>query len=118
MHGIKTKLYAYAGFSDINTVAWHSGNAGSTTHPVGTKAPNELGLFDMSGNAWELCWDWYGEYSSASGVNATGSPSGGYRVFRGGSWYIDASYARVSYRYWNDPASRSSLIGFRLARRF
>ena len=84
--GNKSKGYKYSGSNNIGDVAWCYDNSSETTHEVGTKAPNELGLYDMSGNVWEWCSDWYGRYSSSAQSNPTGPSSGSFRVFRGGSW--------------------------------
>jgi len=104
----------YSGRSSIATVAWYDENSGSTTHPVKQKTPNELGLYDMSGNVWEWCSDWYGDYSSGSQTNPTGPSSGSFRVMRGGSWYSTARYCRVSDRNDFTPSSRSRNLGFRV----
>jgi len=113
--GNKSKGYKYAGSNDIDSVAWYDGNSGGKTHPVAQKQPNELGLYDMSGNVWEWCQDWYGEYSNNNQTNSTGPKSGSFRVLRGGSWYFSARICRVSYRYYNAPDNRDSYLGLRLA---
>jgi formylglycine-generating enzyme required for sulfatase activity len=113
--GNKSRGYKYAGSNNIYNVAWYDDNSGSQTHNVATKSPNELGLYDMSGNVWEWCQDWYGSYSSGSQMNPTGPTSGYYRVNRGGSWFSLAGLCRVSIRGRNGPASRHDFIGLRLA---
>lgn len=94
-----------------------SGTAGYGTHQKGLKAPNALGICDMSGNVWEWCYDWYGGVSKGEETDPLGSSSGLNRVFRGGSWSDDADYASVCYRF-NDfaPSLRSSVLGLRLVR--
>lgn len=86
--GNKSKGYQYAGSNEIGSVAWHSDNSGYKTHPVGLKQANELGLYDMSGNVWEWCSDWYGEnyYANSPANNPKGPDAGSLRVLRGGSW--------------------------------
>ena len=112
--GNKTNGYKYAGSNAIGNVAWYDGNSNQQTHPVETNLPNELGLFDMSGNVWEWCQDWYGDYSSGSQTNPQGPSSGSSRVLRGGSWGDRARSCRVSYRGYFDPGGRISGDGFRL----
>ena len=112
--GNKSKGYKYSGSNSIDAVAWYRDNSNKQTHPVKQKQPNELGLYDMTGNVLEWCNDWYGKYSSRSQTNPQGPSSGSYRVLRGGSWLNGAKYCRVADRI-NYPDDRRSLYGLRLA---
>lgn len=106
----------YSGSNNLDEVAWYTSNSGSKTHPVGQKKPNALGIYDMSGNVWLWCSDWYGNYSSGSQTNPQGSSPGHYRVLRGGGWFFDPQRCRVADRNSGTPGYRISGLGFRLSR--
>ena len=113
--GNNSRGYKYSGSNYIDNVAWYDGNSGEKTHPVATKSPNELGIYDMSGNVGEWCGDWYGGYSSGAQINPKGPYDGSFRVDRGGSWYSSARGCRSSYRFNYSLGDRSNVLGLRLA---
>jgi hypothetical protein len=114
--GNQSQGYTYAGSNDVNTVAWYYDNGGNTTHPVGTKAPNELGIYDMSGNVWEWCNDWYSDtyYSNSPNINPPGPSSGTARVLRSGFWGSYYNDCRTTSRSNSTPTNIYNFIGARL----
>jgi formylglycine-generating enzyme required for sulfatase activity len=112
--GDKSRGYKYSGSNNLDKVAWYRENSNDKTYSVAGKKPNELGIYDMSGNVWEWCEDRYGDYPSGSVTNPEGASTGSYRVGRGGSWCNDAQFCRVAFRISDGPEFRDSFIGFRL----
>lgn len=113
--GNKSNGYKYSGSNDLNEVGWYETNSGGKTHPVGTKKPNELGIYDMSGNLWEWCQDWTGPYPSIEQTNPTDPEDGTHRIMRGGSWTYDQNFCRVSRRNYISHVIGVSNCGLRLA---
>ncbi len=113
--GKKSRGYQYSGSNTLGDVAWYGDNSGSKTHAVGTKQPNELGIYDMTGNVWEWCQDWHGSYGNSPRTNPMGAVNGSNRVYRGGGWFCSAKFCHSSFRFNNSPAFRSCIQGLRLA---
>ena len=115
--GKKSKGYLYAGSDDVDEVAWYANNSGGKTHAVGTKKPNELGIYDMSGNALEWCSDWLAPYSAEAQVNPIGPATGAYHVYCGGCWYLPANVCRCTHRRQTTSGYGEAAVGFRVALR-
>ena len=113
--GNRSRGWRYAGADSLNLVGWYARNSDVTSHPVGQKQPNELGLYDMTGNVYEWCLDRYGPYTITPQTNPAGALKGVTRVVRGGSWYSYLSYCHVTFRYDFTPSLRDYCLGLRLA---
>jgi len=109
--GTKTRFYSGDADGDLDGVGWYDSNSGNTTHPVGEKKPNSWGLYDMHGNVWEWCQDWYGEYAAGAATDPQGAASGPFRVLRGGCWRGNPESCRSAYRYNSPPGYRVNLDG-------
>jgi len=101
---------------NLDAMGWYCGNSGSKTHPVAQKKPNAWGLYDMHGNVWEWCQDWYGDYPRGHVTDPAGPSSGSLRVNRGGGWSSNAGFCRSAFRDCYSPGFRYGYLGFRLAR--
>ncbi|MDR0305070.1 MAG: formylglycine-generating enzyme family protein, partial [Chitinispirillales bacterium] len=121
--GNKSKGYIFSGSDNLSEAGWYwdnipsqnSSNSGYGAQPVGQKKANELGIYDMSGNVWEWCSDWYGSYSTGLITDPVGPSSGSDRVIRGGGWYNYSQICRVAIRSYATPSSGNGDLGFRVA---
>jgi formylglycine-generating enzyme len=110
--------FTYSGSDNIENVAWYDGNSGNSIHQIGLKMPNELGLYDMSGNLWEWCWDIHGDYPAEAQSNPTGPDTGDYRDLRGGAYGSSANACENAHRGYTLPTVRQPEGGFRVIRRY
>ncbi len=112
--GTTSSFYTGEGDAALDQAGWYSGNSGNTTHPVGQKKPNAWGLYDMHGNVWQWCSDWYGDYPQGDATDPQGPDGGTARVLRGGAWYYDPRFCRCAYRDGGAPDYRNGYFGFRI----
>lgn len=105
----------FAGSEQLSTMGWYRDNSGGQTHPIGQKLANDWGLFDMHGNVWEWCADWFGDYPGGRVTDPTGPVSGSGRVCRGGGWASVEASCRSAFRDWFEEGGRGSGLGFRVA---
>lgn len=108
--------YTYTGSNTAGSVAWYSENSANKSHEIGQKSPNNLDLYDMSGNVMEWCWDWFGNYTNDSQIDPAGVSKSLYRAIRGGGWSVSVQFSRTTYRHNNTPVYRGVNLGFRVVR--
>jgi formylglycine-generating enzyme required for sulfatase activity len=113
--GSKTRFFFGESDDALDEHAWHSGNSAGITHPVGQKKPNAWGLYDMAGNMWEWCQDFYGDYASGAATDPAGPDSGTHRVLRGGAWHFKPIYCRSAVRSFSTSDNHTFDFGFRVA---
>ncbi len=112
--GVNKDGFSYSGDNKLTKVGWAISNSNNELHSVKMKAPNSLGLYDLSGNVWEWCWDWYAKNHPAAATNPTGHTLGEARVLRGGAWDNDETFCRVSGRIGEHPSVKYPIVGFRI----